>query len=313
MKILKNWMFFKLDLKNKSNFKKRNFFKMPLRIVLAKQVLERKILLDLMIQKYKVYDNWLSRFYNISSIGTALIATIAESIGTFDSAPILLVATAVTAFTITKIRDMFNLGTIINRCKEQLVKYETLYQKILVIITDSQIESVKETFSSLKDFDVEIDREIIIKFNEECKKNGIKSASNDVDKLKTLDEFESSVNANGLEQSKLSIEEIMNNSVQKNSEIKLDVIPKEENEDDKEEENKNNSIKSNSIKSKDKQTDINQLSLFLNKVSTKEKKNELANQVQKINIDKDLKESLERFSNISSISLERLEKIKNDF
>lgn len=298
---------------------------MPLRIVLAKQVLERKILLDLMIQKYKFYDNWLSRFYNISSIGTALIATIAESIGTFESAPILLVVTAVTAFTITKIRDMFNLGTIINRCKEQIVKYETLYQKILVIITDSQIESVKETFSSLKDFDVEIDREIIVKFNEECKKNGIKSASNDVDKLKTLDEFESSVNVNGLEQSRLSIEEIMHNNTQKNSEIKLDIVPKEENEDnkqeekdkknedDKQEENKNNPIKSNLIKSKNKQTDINQLSLFLNKVSTKEKKNELANQVQKINIDKDLKESLERFSNISSISLERLEKIKNDF
>ena len=286
---------------------------MPLRIVLAKQVLERKILLDLMIQKYKFYDNWLSRFYNISSIGTALIATIAESIGTFESAPILLVVTAVTAFTITKIRDIFNLGTIINRCKEQIVKYETLYQKILVIITDSQIESVKETFSSLKDFDVEIDREIIVKFNEECKKNGIKSASNDVDKLKTLDEFESSVNVNGLEQSRLSIEEIMHNNTQKNSEIKLDVILKEENEDNKQSRDQNNPIKSNLIKSKNKQTDINQLSLFLNKVSTKEKKNELANQVQKINIDKDLKESLERFSNISSISLERLEKIKNDF
>lgn len=246
---------------------------MPLRISLAKQVLERKILLDLMIQKYKSYNTWLSRLYNLSSISTATIATVAESIGSFESAPILIVVTAIISFTTVKIRDVFNVETIINRCKEQLVKYETLYQKILVATTEFQIDSIKETLQSLGDFDVEIDHEILIEFDKQCKKHGIRTVSNDVDKLKTLNDVETDLN-NSERTSKISdvsIEEIMNGS-KNNSELKL--------------------------------------SLQVEPVEKPETKKELQNRLEKMNIDKDLKESMERFSNISSISLERLEKIK---
>ena len=123
---------------------------MPLRIVLAKQILERKILLNLMIQKYKKYDVWLSRFYNLASGSTALIATLGKLVDGFSSASTLLIASSIISLTITKIRDVFKFNTLVNRCKEQLVKYDTLYQKILTITTDFQVQSIKESLSSFE-------------------------------------------------------------------------------------------------------------------------------------------------------------------
>ncbi len=259
---------------------------MPLRIVLAKQILERKILLNLMIQKYKKYDVWLSRFYNLASGSTALIATLGKLVDGFSSASTLLIASSIISLTITKIRDIFKFNTLVNRCKEQLVKYDTLYQKILTITTDPQVQSIKESLSSLKDFDVEIDHEVLIDFQNECKKYGIKSASDDVEKLKTLDVVEAELYSYSSTQRQRStsdntIDEIINGVTKKI--------------DNKEE-----------IKT-EKETKIQILEETI--LSPRTKKKEMTNKVENLNLAKDLKESLQRFSDISSLSLERLEKV----
>lgn len=256
---------------------------MPLRIVLAKQILERKILLNLMVQKYKYYDVWLSRFYNIASASTALIATLGKVIDGFSSASILLITSSIISLTLTKIRDIFKLNTLVNRCKEQLVKYETLYQKILTITTDIQVESIKESLSSLKDFDVEIDHDVLIKFQDECKKYGIKSSSNDVEKLKILDVVESELYSYPVEQQKNT------------NDITFDEMI-------------NNVTKHIDHHSEDKEN--NQPEVKLEIMSPRTKKKEMTNQVENLNLAKDLKESLQRFSDISSVSLERLERLK---
>ena len=239
-----------------------------------------------MIQKYKRYDTWLSRSYNIASGSTALIATLGKLVEGFGSAPVLLISSSIVALIITKIRDVFKFGEIVSKCKEQIVKYETLYQKILIINTDFQVDSIKETLQSLKDFDMEINHEILTQFDETCKKNGIRSASNDVDKLKALDTAESQIYAFSPPErtekiNNITVDEMINNITYGDSQTREGSI-----------------IRKDSGQQEVKLTVSNTPAL------------ETRTNVDNINLDKDLKESIQRFSNLSSISLERLEKIK---
>lgn len=169
------------------------------RVILQQKILERTILLSMMIERYNRYSRIIGALYNLIAASTVLVATIVKLLndGQFESGSTLVLILSIISLCITKIRDLLQFDHIVRICKEQILKYKRMLELIEQLPNDSEIEPHKASFANLQDFDPQIPYEIVEKFKQTCKAEGVTATFDDLAKYSELHKIESKMAENG--------------------------------------------------------------------------------------------------------------------
>lgn len=179
------------------------------RLGLLKKILERKLLMSFLIQRYEKYDKYIGRLsYFLGTISGTLAA-----INNFAPDGVISVANIVSsAITLAcfKVRESLAYAKIIINAKESVVKYQELYEKIMASLSDEDFDPFNKEFAQIKDFEPIVDHSIVFEYQEYCRKEKITTSIDEAAQIHEITELQNIlIHSDGKIQPRKTIDEFL--------------------------------------------------------------------------------------------------------
>lgn len=163
---------------------------------LCKTIIKKKILLNIVLDSYATSDKIFKYIHTALAITAPTIGFIDQIVGhSIDpNGTVILVCSGLVACMV-RAKDFLAYDKIKDQTKQQLVKYNSLLQRILVnadkspeskIPEDILLNEVRSQFTQLELSDPDISRKLYLRYKKYCLDNGV-VVEDDIQELKSIE------------------------------------------------------------------------------------------------------------------------------